>query len=407
MRSRPILSVSVFGLCFALAAAASLAQTAGKPAAPPAKTAATVTATATPAKPAPTSTATPADAAPAKIRPMRDPALYKAEVTLLSQGDSERRAATARALSAVVIKLTGNPQAPLNPVIRRALGTASSLVVESDIATASDSEGNTAVGGVPVYRTTMSIAFDPPGVDGLIAGAGLKYWTGIRPKPILWFVIDDGSGPRLVTSTQLNVVRPLAQRGLERGLRFGLPQGTPTEQAAVNAIWNLDSAALAPLTARYGNDAQLLGKMYRSKSGWSAWWVLSQGGVELSRWPVTQADPKQVIASGADPAADAIAKRDAVYLDIGPAGTYLVDMVGVDTQEDYLRLMAYLQTLAIIKNASVVQADPGIVRLALELGTGLRGLRLMVDSGQVLKSLPAPTTVSGTGSEPVPRFALR
>lgn len=382
MRSRPLLPYLLAVLAFALPTVAARAPDPQAPVAPAGKDA----------------------AAPAKVRPMRDAALYRADVTLLSQGDSERQAATARALSAVVIKLTGNPQAPLNPVIRRALATASGLVVESDTATVSDSEGNTAVGGMPVYRTTMTIAFDPPGVDALIAGAGLKYWTGIRPRPILWFAIDDGSGPRLVTAAQTAVVRPLALRGIERGLRFGLPQGSAVEQAAANAIWALDSAALAPLTARYGNDAQLLGKMYRSKSGWSAWWVLSQGGVELARWPVTQADPKQVIASGADPAADAIAKRDAVYLDIGPAGTYLVDLVGVGSQEEYLRAMAYLQTLAIIRRSSVVRAEPGQLRLALELGTGLKGLRLLVDSGDVLQPLPA---AADAGPEAVPRFGLR
>lgn len=360
-----------------------------------------------PAKPAPTS-GTAAEAPPAKIKPMRDPALYKAEVTLTSQGETEREGATARALMAVIVKLTGNPQAPGNPVIRRALATASSLVDESDTATSSDAEGNTAVGGVPVYKTTMTVSFDPASVDALIAGAGLKYWTGVRPKPILWLAIDDGRGPRLVTGNELNVVRPLAMRGLDRGLRFGLPSGTPTELAAVNSIWNLDSAALLPLTSRYGNDTQLIGKMYRSKSGWSAWWVLSQGGVELGRWPVTNADPKYVLSSGADPVADALAKRDAVYLDIGPAGNYLVEVSGVDSSADFLRLMSYLQSLAIVRKIAVVQADDRSLRMSLELSTGLKGLRLLADSGTVLQSIAAPAPVAGApATESVARFGLR
>ncbi|MFT3807389.1 DUF2066 domain-containing protein [Arenimonas sp.] len=361
---------------------------------------------AAPAKPAPK---TEGEAAPApKIKPMRDPALYKAEVTLTSQGETEREGATARALMAVIVKLTGNPQAPANPVIRRALSTATSLVDESDTATSSDSEGNTAVGGVPVYKTTMTVSFDPASVDALIAGAGLRYWTGVRPKPILWLAIDDGRGPRLVTSNELNVVRPLANRGLDRGLRFGLPSGTAIEQAAVNSIWNLDSAALVPLTSRYGNDTQLIGKMYRSKSGWSAWWVLSQGGVELSRWPVTHADPKYVISSGADPAADALAKRDSVYLDIGPAGNYLVEVSGVDSSADFLRLMSYLQTLAIVRRIGVVQADTDSLRLSLELSTGLKGLRLLADSGTVMQSIAAPPATSDVpATESVARFGLR
>ena len=126
-----------------------------------------------------------------------------------------------------VVKLTGDPLASGNPVVRRALPNAESFVADSRASEASsDQEGNTAVGGVPVYKTTMSFAFEPGSVDALVAGAGLKVWGGPRPRPILWLAIDDGRGARLVNSQQLNVVSPLAKRGLERGLRFGMPAGS-------------------------------------------------------------------------------------------------------------------------------------------------------------------------------------
>src|SRR5688572_13592700 len=291
--------------------------------------------------------AAPAEAQPQpRPRPVRDPALYKAEVTLNSQGAAERTNATARGLLQVIVKLTGNPQAGSNAAIRRALASAGDYVVESATATAaSDHEGNTAVGGAPVYKTKLAVEFDPAAVDFLIAGAGLKYWTGTRPKPLLWLAIDDGSGARLVSAQQINVVRPLATRGLERGLRFLLPSGTATETAAAGAIFKLDAAALQPLSARYRNDTQLLGKVYRSVSGWSGWWLLVQGGQEVARWPVTDPDPKKVIAAGAEGAANALAKRDAVFLDTGPAGVYAIEVSGVRHQADYLKLMRYLGSL--------------------------------------------------------------
>jgi uncharacterized protein len=207
---------------------------------------------ATPAKAVAKPVADPGDEiAPPKIKPMRDPALYKAEVTLTSQGEAERRSATARALMQVVVKLTGNTQAPGNLVIRRALGNAQGYVSDQATQTASsDAEGNTAVGGAPIYKTTMALTFDPVAVDMLIAGAGLRYWTGVRPRPILWLSIDDGTGARLVTAKQINVVRPLALRGVERGLRFGLPNGSATEQSALNSIIALNAPALQVLTAR-------------------------------------------------------------------------------------------------------------------------------------------------------------
>jgi hypothetical protein len=317
----------------------------------------------------------------------QEPAFYSSQVPVLSQSSGDRQAALAAALGQVVVRLTGNSQATSNPVVRKAAAHAEDLVTESQYR--QDSE---TVNGIPVFKTTLVVSFDMTGTDALIAAAGLKYWSGDRPKPILWLVIDDGRGPRLVTGQQLNVVKPLATRGLERGLRFLLPAGTAVEQAATNSIWNLDSAAIQPLTARYGNDTQLLGKIYRSVSGWSAWWVLSRAGVELARWPVTDADPRRVIASGADPAADAFARREAVAIDAGPAGVLAVEVEGVSDQAGFLKLMAYLENLAIVRKVDVVEVTPEHLRLALDLGVGLKGFRALVDTGGVLHSADTSAT---------------
>ena len=402
------LVILFFSLSLSVLASSAVAQVVGPAEVKPA------------AAPGTAGAAAPDSAAPVvKPKPIRDPALYQANVTLISQGDAERQNATAQALMQVIVKLTGNPQAPLNTVIRKALPQAASLVSQSAANTApSDSEGNTAIGGVPVYKTTLSVSFDPVAVDLLIAGAGLKYWTGARPRPVLWLAIDDGRGPRLVSSQQINVVKPLASEGLNRGLHFLLPAGNPIEQAATSSIWNLDAAALQPLTARYQNDTLLLGKMYRSVSGWSIWWVLMQGGVEIARWPVTDADPQRAIATGADGVADALAKREAVYLPIGASGSYLIDVVGIANQVDFLRVMAYLQNQPVVQKASVVEVTPDHLRLQLDLRVGVRGFRVLAESGDTLRALDdaadSAQNVSqngippvGTGNDAVPRFELK
>jgi hypothetical protein len=221
-----------------------------------------------PAEPGPpVEPALPDDGEAGSAGSVRDPALYRGEVELLSQGAGEVRAATARALAQVVVKLSGDPQAAGNPVVRRALAQADSFVIASGAADSSDQQGNTAIGGVPVYRSRMSFDFDPGRVDALLAGAGLPYWGPDRPQPLLWLAIDDGRGPRLVSAQQLNVVKPLATRGLERGLRFALPAGSAVEMAAVDAIWSQSLERLQPLAARYGNRTLLVGKVYRSGSG--------------------------------------------------------------------------------------------------------------------------------------------
>ena len=65
-----------------------------------------------------------ADAPAGGLPAERDLSLYQGQVTLISQGAGERRAATARALALVLVKLTGQPSAAGNPVVRRAMAKA-------------------------------------------------------------------------------------------------------------------------------------------------------------------------------------------------------------------------------------------------------------------------------------------
>ena len=339
---------------------------------------------------------------PAKPKPVRNPAFYRAEVPVSSQNAGEKRGATVRALGQVIVRLTGNEQAASNPVIRRGYGSIDGLTTSSTFRQDSD-----VVNGVPVYKTVLVLTFDPEGVDALIAGAGLKFWTSERPRPILWLAIDDGRGPRLVTSQQPNVVKPLATRGLERGMRYLLPQGSAAEQAAVTSIWNLNGPGMRVLSNRYRNDTQLLGKVYREAGGWAAKWLMTQDGIELARWSFADADPRKVIASGVDAGANAIAKRDAVYLDTGVAGMYLVDVGGVQSQADYVRLVSYLQRMAIVRKISVVEATPDKLRMQLDLGLGMKGFRTLLASGGTLRPASSDADSPAPGSGSVPRFELQ
>jgi len=165
--------------------------------------------------------------------------------------------------------------------------------------------------------------------------------------------------------------------------------------------------AMQQFTARYGNDTQLLGKVYRAPpAGWAADWVMTQGGVEIARWSYSDSDPRRVIASGVDEGANALAARDSVKLDTGVAGLYSVEVVGVNTQADYLRLMGYLEMLAVVRRVGVTEAVPGQVRVLLDLGVGMRGFRTLVAGGSTLRAL-TEAPVEGEPSTGLPRFSLQ
>ena len=316
--------------------------------------------------------------------------LYEAEVPVNSQGENERNAGFARAMAQVLGKVTGDRGAAGRPGVGQELRHARDYVKGFDYR---QDEGRSA-SGAPTFTTTLIVRFEPERIDETIAMLGLPVWAEPRPKPVLWLAIDDGRGPRLVALAQSNAARSVLDRAIERGYRLGLPSGSAAEQAAAGAIWRGDTAAIARLSSRYSPPMQLIGKLYRVPGGWRADWTFVDSGKVLSTWTVDQPDARRAMASGADGAADALSKKYARRSTAaGEAGHYVVQIDGIDSADDYLRLMSWLQSQPVVRGIVPVRAVPGALALDVDLLTGLPGLKRAAGNGEVLVgSDDAPAT---------------
>ncbi len=307
---------------------------------------------------------------------------YEAEVPVNSQSDADRGGALARALGAVLGKLSGDRSAMTRPGVAQALRGAKDMVESYDYR----QDQSVAASGAPSYRTMLVARFRQDDVDGLVAALGLPVWPQPRPKPVLWLAIDDGSGPRLVGTQQANAARPVLDRAVDRGYRLGLPAGGAAEQALVGAIWRQDTAAVARASSRYAPPMQLVGKLYRAKSGgWQADWVFVDNGRELSKWTTREGDARHAMSGGADGAADALVRRYAKAPVAGAAGVYRIGVSGIHGADDYLRLAAALQGVPVVKSIIPVRASADRLELDVELLTGLPGLNRMLGQNSALQ----------------------
>lgn len=297
--------------------------------------------------------------------------LYQAEVPVNGQGEAERQGGFARALGSVLGKLSGDRGVMSRPGVGAELRNAKDYVDGYDYR----QDQGTSASGAPTFRTTLVVRFDEDQVNGLAGALGLPIWPQPRPKPVVWLAINDGSGPRLVGLPQSNAARPLLNRAIERGYSLGLPAGGAAEQALVGAIWRQDTAAVARASSRYSPPMQVIGKLYRDKSGWTADWVFVDAGKVLAKWSITDADARRAMASGADGTADALVKRYGKRGTAGPAGTYRVVFSGVRSTDDYLRLTGHLQKMAVVRRITPVRASGDTLELDLELVSGLAGFR--------------------------------
>lgn len=312
---------------------------------------------------------------------------YEAEISVNGQGEAERNTGFARALSSVLAKLSGIRSVAGQPGVGQELRRAREYVKSYDYRQ-DEGVGPT---GAPTFGTTLIVRFDQEQVDELIETVGLPVWPMPRPKPVLWLGIDDGKGPRLVGLQQANAARTALNRAKERGYALGLPAGNAAEQATVGAIWRGDSAAVARASLRYAPPMQLIGKVYRTDTGWKADWTFVDNGKVLSSWSTIDTDARRVIATGADGAADALTKRYAKRGTAGPPGSYAVTFTGIRSSNDYMRLAGYLDNLAIVRKITPQHATADSVTFSLDLASGLPGFNRMADRDGVVVAADGET----------------
>lgn len=313
----------------------------------------------------------------------QDIELYEGEVAVPGQSEAAREAALPQALAAALVRLTGRADVADDPAVAPSLAGASGLLRQFHYRQDPDPLQPGSV------QTVLVARFQRDGVDALLALAGQSVWPSPRPVPVVWLAIDDGRGPRMLGSAQARVVAALTQRAAQRGLRLSYPLLDLEEQqkVAASAVWSGDSRAAREASARYQSRVSLVGKLFRSGSGWTAEWQLFDGEALLGGDSRSAPDAATVLALGADLAAELLARRAIPAVgDTGPAGRYPVQVSGLTSAEDYARVMAYLGRLSVVRASRVVGAEGDTLLLELDLRSGLGGLRQLVGNGQILVS---------------------
>jgi len=322
----------------------------------------------------------------------QDPDLYEGEVVVDSQSDAARQAALPRALAAALVRLTGDAEIASDPGMAGELARAPSLLQQFRYRQDVDN-----VGGVARPRTVLIARFQQAGVDALVALGGRSVWPSPRPVPVVWLAIDDGRGARLLGSAQSSAVTALTRRASERGLRLSYPLLDLEEQQSVPvaSFWSGDSAAARRASARYQSRISLVGKLYRSASGWTAEWRLYDGEQLLAELVPSAADAATVLAAGADLAATTLAARaSSMAFTAGPAGTYRIFVEGIGSAEDYARTLAYFGRLSVVRSVAPVAVAESRLELEVDLRTGLEGLSRLIESGQTLALSQGAQTAS-------------
>lgn len=331
---------------------------------------------------------------------------YATEVPVRNQSEAERNNGFSRALLKVLTNLSGERNPIARPGVADEVRNAKAYVTSFDFR---QDEG-VSPSGAPSFKTMLVVRFNPAKVTELVSKTGMASWPEPRPKPVLWMAIDDGSGPRLVGLAQANAARPVLDRAKARGYRLGLPTGSASEQVLAASIWRSDVAAVARASAAYDPPMQLVGKLYRTGPTWRGDWIFVDKGKVLARSSTNNADARTAMAGGADIAADALIRKYArpgkpiPKQPSNDVSDITIQLVGINSSEDYLRAMAWLESQPQVKRVVPLDASADSMHLRVSVVGGGGGLATIAANGGVVvpETVPAPAVDATTSGDKKP-----
>jgi len=298
------------------------------------------------------------------------PWLYEVAVPVSDQSAAERRRAGSEGLQKLLTRLTGLAYVPRTPEVTEALEQADGYYNEFRFARVETSDGGDPDGSDdPVTQSGLElvIQFDPDPVQELIRVAGLPIWRAQRERVLVWAVLADESGRRIVgAASNTPLVAGLNDRARDRGLPLTLPLLDLEDQLAVDpaAVWGRLSQVIDPASRRYGADVMLLGRISPSDDGgWDGDWEFWVDGVVVP-FATTGADLDQQGREAVDVLANELAGRRVVHG--RQAGQISLAVSGIRTPADYGALLSYMRSLEFVRGVGVIGVSDGRIWLLVD-----------------------------------------
>jgi hypothetical protein len=306
------------------------------------------------------------------------PNLYSVTVTPDPTAADPREAAQQAAMARLLIRVTGNRNAPLDPAAEPLLASPGRFLSSSG----DDRQGRALFG------------FSRGEVERTLTEAGLPVWGPERPLTVLWIAIDDGTGgrallgagetaefgapPTAATTELIKTVREeIVAAADERGLPIAWPLLDLQDLSAVSdtAVWGGFDAEIVAASARYRADAVLIGRVRPGTFGNEVDWLFVHG-----------VDRQSLAVAGVRDGIDAAADRYAADLaTVGGASVATLTVNGVRTPADYGRVVSYLEQQSVLQSVDVESFDDGTLRLRVAARGDALVLERVLALGGVLR----------------------
>lgn len=306
--------------------------------------------------------------------------LYEARAPTEGQGEDERRDAFREALADVIIRVTGDSQAPDNADVEPLLEDAEDYVQSYRYRERGDDDEDD-----DAADYDLAVSFDGGRIESDLEEADVAVWGPRRPELLLWVGVDEGRERYIVGEEDGAAARDvLRDQAGERGLPVLFPLLDVEDRDRIEFI-DVRAPfleAVEDASERYRPDNALVGHVRRRGSDdWTAEWTLIAEDEETA-WRVRGDDRDDLLGAGIDGATDRLAARlagrESELIDL------FVNVEGLDAVGDYARVQQYLDTRGRVNSAEVDRVSSTAARFRVEFEGSLAELQRTLALGDVL-----------------------
>ena len=322
--------------------------------------------------------------------------LYVHQVAVSNESDSERSRAFGEALSAVIIKDTGERRWLLHPTIERALDNAQDyveaisyiseaieLVQEASAAPQQNRDSRNTqdnAGGALVNTPNLlqevseqryiNVNFAAELIDQLLTDADIPVWDSNRPSVLVWMALQTESGERrlLTADNQPEIIRYMQDFALERGLPIIFPVLDFEDRQSLNEdqLWNLEESAIELASIRYGADSILSGRLHFTAGGElvGLWKFIFQDEVDV--FDGFDQDLQGYLYEPLDRVTNKLSSYFAIVPEESTEQFVRLRIEGINNLTAYSALLSYVSNLGLVQSVAAAELDGE--RLELELG---------------------------------------
>ncbi len=321
---------------------------------------------------------------PLAAKAVRVPGLYEAEVPVTGQQANSRLQAIELAMKTVLIKLTGDRNAPGRADLAPLVKTAERFVqqyryveIPPGIADPLGAE----------IQLRLRISFNESNLDNALRDLGVQAWSRERPSILVWLAMEKDQTRKLLNPEEdPDYFSVINQQANSRGIVLMYPLFDLEDTSGLQAsdIRGEFQGPVVKASRRYSPDTVLTGWIESPLDGiWEVRWTLSVGE-DRESWMTQGSFPETVLTEGIDGVADLLATRFGKQTDTATSNTQM-KILDVYTVEQYARVLGYLESLSPVSRVEVIEVNTGYIEFRLIAHGGEQAVLQAISFGRILE----------------------